>query len=258
MPIAVVTGGAGDIGMAICRALGAAGHACAVVDVDEARCAAAAGTLQAEGLEAFAASADVADPEAVRAMADAVAARDDVAVVVNNAGKASAPDFESADEADWLEAQAINLNGAYFVTRAFLPGLKARGGGAIVNIASGNGLGAYGNPAYSVAKAGLLHFTRLLAVEYGPHGIRAVSVVPGSVRTRAWTHRIEKNPELMDELREWYPLGRIAEPEDVANVVAFVASDTARAITGSEILVDCGGLAGNTVLAELITAGDRS
>jgi NAD(P)-dependent dehydrogenase (short-subunit alcohol dehydrogenase family) len=257
MAIAVVTGGAGDIGMAIGRALGRSGHTIAIVDVDSARCEAAVADLGKDGIDALSVTADISDVDAVDRMARAVLAQGEVAVIVNNAGRASAPDFETGDEADWLDAQAVNLNGAYFVTRSFLPALKARGGGVIVNIASGNGLGAYGNPAYSVAKAGLLHYTRLLAVEYGPAGIRAVSVVPGSVRTRAWAHRCEKNPRLLEELRKWHPLRRIVEPEDVANVVAFCVSDAARAITGSAIMVDCGSLAGNTVLADLITAGDR-
>jgi NAD(P)-dependent dehydrogenase (short-subunit alcohol dehydrogenase family) len=258
MTIAVVTGGAGGIGRALNRTLGRLGPTIAVVDLEPDRCASEVAALAAEGIDAFAAPADIADASAVDAMAKFVLARGSVAIVVNNAGKASAPSFEAAASvADWHEAQSINLNGAYYVARQFLPGMKAARAGVIVNIASTNGFGAYGNPAYSVAKAGLLHLTRQLAVEYGPFGIRAVSVVPASVRTPAWDHRLAKNPALFDEILKYYPLRRIVEPQDVANVVAFAVSDGARAISGSELIVDCGALAGNSQISDLITEADK-
>jgi NAD(P)-dependent dehydrogenase (short-subunit alcohol dehydrogenase family) len=256
MSIAVVTGGAGGIGAATCRALGRAGYTAAIVDIDATRMATLEVQLVAEGIAAFAVTADLTNHAAVAAMADAVLARGDVSVVVNNAGHAFAASFETADADDWRRSMALNLDAAHDVSRAFLPALKARGGGVIVNVASVNGIGSYGNPAYSVAKAGLIHLTRQLAVEYGPFGIRAVSVVPGSVRTPAWAHRLDANPKLIEEILKFYPLRRIAEPEDVAAVIAFVASDAARAITGTEIVVDNGLTAGNTLIADAITAND--
>lgn len=257
MAIAVVTGAAGGIGTAISRVLGRAGYTIAVVDVDPDRCAKAVAAIAAEGLDGFAAPADIADPRSVDRMVEAVLAHGEVDLVINNAGRASAPDFASSGEADWAEALGINVSGAFYVARKFLPGMQARRRGVIVNIASLNGVGAFGNPAYSVAKAGLLHLTRLLAVEYGPFGIRAVSVVPGSVRTPAWDHRLAKNPVLFDEILKYYPLRRIVEPEDVANVVAFAVSDAARAISGSELIVDCGAHAGNSLISDLITEADK-
>lgn len=257
MAIAVVTGAAGGIGTAITRVLGQAGHTIAVVDIEPERCERAVAALKAEGLDAFAAPTDIAGPASVDAMAEVILGRGEVELVINNAGRASAPDFESSGEADWAEAMGINVSGAFYVTRKFLPQMKARRRGVIVNIASLNGHGAFGNPAYSVAKAGLLHLTRLLAVEYGPFGIRAVSVVPASVRTPAWDHRLAKNPVLFDEILKYYPLRRIVEPEDVASVVAFAVSDAARAISGSELIVDCGAYAGNSLISDLITEADK-
>jgi NAD(P)-dependent dehydrogenase (short-subunit alcohol dehydrogenase family) len=256
MSIAVITGGAGGIGTAIARALGKAGHIVAVVDIDGARADATARVLGGEGITAFAFQADITDIASVARMATAVGARGEVGVVVNNAGQAAAASMEVADADDWRKSLSLNLDGAFHVTRAFLPGLKARRKGVVVNIASVNGLGAFGNPAYSVAKAGLIHFTRQLAVEYGPFGIRAVSVVPGSVRTPAWDRRLAENPKVFEEIARFYPLRRVADPEDVAAAVAFVASDAARSITGSEILVDCGLMAGNTLLSDIITRSD--
>jgi NAD(P)-dependent dehydrogenase (short-subunit alcohol dehydrogenase family) len=257
MPVAVVTGGAGDIGRAICLRLGRDGYEIAVADIRADACEPAIAELEGQGIVAFAAAVDITDPASVAAMQERVAQRGEVAVVVNNAGKASAPDFEAAGDDDWFEALSINLNGAYNVTRAFLPGLKTRGAGVVVNISSGNGLVYAGNPAYSVAKAGLIHYTRMLAVEYGVFGIRAVCVVPGSVRTRAWDERIAFNPDVFEQLKQLIPLRRITEPMDVANAVAFAVSDDARAITGSTLTVDGGALAGNRAKSDLITAGDR-
>lgn len=257
MRVAVVTGGAGDIGREICLALGKAGYTIAVVDLAPEKCDAWAGELQAQGIDAFGVATDITDRASVAAMAQAVLARGDVGTVINNAGVAYAPDFDTTDEDSWMAAQNTNLNGAYFVARQFLPGMQAARKGVVVNISSGNGLIYAGAPAYSVAKAGLIHFTKMLAVEYGPYGIRALCVVPGSVKTQAWAHRAVVNPNIFDDIRKWYPLGRIVEAREVASVVAFAVSDAASAMSGSSLIVDCGALAGNTVMSEEMTRGDR-
>lgn len=257
MSIAVVTGGAGDIGREISRALGRNGYTIAVADLSEDKCQAFADELKGEGVAAFAAPVDITDKLSVVAMASAVLDREPVGAVINNAGVAYAPDFETTDEENWSAALAVNLTGAYFVSRQFLPGMQSARHGVIVNISSGNGVTYAGQPAYSVAKAGLIQFTRMLAVEYGPYNIRALSVVPGSVRTQAWAHRAEVNPNIFDDIRRWYPLGRIVEAREVANVVAFAVSDAASAMTGSSLVVDCGILAGNTIMSSEMTRGDR-
>jgi NAD(P)-dependent dehydrogenase (short-subunit alcohol dehydrogenase family) len=257
MSIAVVTGGAGDIGTAICNVLGRAGYAIAVVDLSPEKCEAAAANLVADGIQAFAAPANISDSGSVALMADTVLAHGAVSAVINNAGVASAPALREADEEDWLSAQAINLNGHFFVAQRFLPSMCEARRGVVINVSSGNGLIYAGAPAYSVAKAGLIHYTRMLAVEYGKFGIRALTIVPGSVRTQAWAHRIAANPDLFEELRKWYPLGRVVEPIEVANVVGFAVSDAASAMTGSCLMVDCGIMSGNAVLSDLITAADH-
>lgn len=257
MSIAVVTGGAGDIGREICKALGRSGHTIAIADLSVDKCEAFVAELDADGIASFAAPVDITDRASVATMAAAILARGEVTGVINNAGVAYAPDFETTDEDNWSAAIAVNLTGAYLVSRQFLPGMKAARRGVIVNISSGNGMIYAGQPAYSVAKAGLIQFTRMLAVEYGPYNIRALSVVPGSVRTQAWAHRAEVNPNIFDDIRRWYPLGRIVEAREVASVVAFAVSDAASAMTGSSLIVDCGALAGNTVMADEITRGDR-
>ena len=110
-------------------------------------------------------------------------------------------------------------------------------------------MGVYGHPAYSAAKAGMIHMTRLIAVEYGKFGIRANAVAPGTVRTQAWEARAAANPDIFREAAAHYPLGRIARAEDVAEAVGFLASPLAGAITGICLPVDCGLTAGIPALA---------
>ena len=128
--------------------------------------------------------------------------------------------------------------------------------GAIVNIGSVNGLAALGDPAYSAAKAGMISMTRSLAQEYGRYGIRVNIILPGTVRTPIWNERVKKDPRVLKTLERWYPLGRIVEPSDIANAVAFLASNLAGAITGVALPVDCGLTAGNIVMARELTLED--
>ena len=134
-----------------------------------------------------------------------------------------------------------------------LPGMQKRGKGSIVTIGSINGLTALGDPAYSAAKAALISMTKAIAMENGRFGIRANIVLPGTVRTPIWNERATKDPSILKNLIRWYPLARIAEPSDIANAVLFLASDQASAITGAELVVDCGLSAGNIVMSRELT-----
>jgi NAD(P)-dependent dehydrogenase (short-subunit alcohol dehydrogenase family) len=134
--------------------------------------------------------------------------------------------------------------------------MKARQAGVIINIGSVNALSALGDPAYSAGKAGMVSLTQALAMEYGRYGIRANIVCPGTVRTPIWEARVRRNPEVLTQLRRWYPLGRVVEPVDIANAVGFLASDAAAAITGITLPVDCGLTAGNIVMSRELTLED--
>jgi len=139
-----------------------------------------------------------------------------------------------------------------------LPGMIARRRGVIVNIASVNALAYFANEGYSAAKAGMISLTRSIAVRYGNEGIRCVAIAPGSIRTPAWQDREEKDADVFERLKKWYPLGRIGDPEDVASAALFLASDEASWITGSVLRVDGGLLAGNARMAgELVAAHDE-
>jgi NAD(P)-dependent dehydrogenase (short-subunit alcohol dehydrogenase family) len=191
---------------------------------------------------------DVTDPAAVASFAKAVASLGALQTLVNNAGGVQAASLQSTSVADWQADRALNLDAVYFLFSALASQLKATQG-SVVNIASVNGLGVYGHPAYSAAKAGMIHLTRQIAVEYGQFGIRANSVAPGTVRTQAWEARAAANPDIFKEATAHYPLGRIARTEDVAEAVGFLASPLAAAITGICLPVDCGLTAGVPALA---------
>src|SRR5690606_2919024 len=168
-------------------------------------------------------------------------------VLVNNVGVATDTPFEDVGEEEWRLQVDPTLNGAVRTIQAALPHLlRAKAGGAVVNVGSVNGLAAFGNEAYSAAKAGLISLTQNLALRYGRRGLRVNLVAPGTIRTRVWSQRLDKEPDVLERMAELYPLGRVGEPEDVAAAVAFLASDDAAWITGTVLRVDGGVFAGHT------------
>ena len=251
--VVLITGAAGGIGQALSRLFGERGATIAALDRDEAVTDFAA-TLNDEGIRAAAGVADIgAADDVAAALADLRAALGPVSVLINNAGYSSCATLEKATPASWADDVNLNLNGAFNCAHAVLQDLKDADDAAIVNISSVNGLMAYGDPAYGAGKAGLINFTKSFAMEYGRFGIRANAVCPGTVRTPIWNHRIERQPEILDELARWYPLRRVADPIDVARAVAFLASTDAAAITGAILPVDCGLGAGNIVMTRNLT-----
>ncbi len=247
-----ITGAAGGIGQWLCRFFGEEGATIAALDRNE-KVAELVDTLGGYGIKAMAAVADIASAEAVT---DAFAGFGDVHLLINNAGVSRHPTLSVTDPAGWEADLASNLNGAYACAHAVLPQMVARRSGSIVNVGSVNGLSALGDPAYSAAKAGMISLTRSLAQEYGRYGIRANCVLPGTVRTPIWDERKARDPNVLKQLERWYPLGRIVEPDEVARVIAFLASDAASAVTGVALPVDCGLTAGNIVMARELTLED--
>ena len=254
--VVAITGAAGGIGRELCRLFAGAGAAIGALDKNETVIAVAE-ELAASGARTKAAVADIANEAAVAAaFAEIAGALGPVDILVNNAGISRGPSLERTTGETWRDDVAANLNGAYYCARAVIPDMKARRAGAIVNIGSVNGLSALGDPAYSAGKAGMISLTKALAVELGRYGIRANIVCPGTVRTPIWEHRVVRNPDLLAALTKWYPLGRVADPMDVARAVAFLASDDAAAITGVVLPVDCGLSAGNIVMGRELTLED--
>lgn len=254
--VVAITGAAGGIGREMCRHFGSQGAAIAAFDRSEAVLA-LADRLRADGFTVEAAVVDIADAPAVAAAFGKVSSvLGSVDVLVNNAGATRNPTLEHTTPQGFKEDVDLNLNGAWYCTHAVLPGMKARRGGAIVNIGSVNGLGALGDAAYSAGKAGMISLTKAIALEFGRFNIRANIVCPATVRTPIWDERLARNPEVLTQLARWYPLRRIVEPMEVLHAVAFLASDAASGITGVVLPVDCGLTAGNLVMARELTLED--
>ncbi len=245
--VAIVTGAAGDIGRAIASRLADDHDVVLLVDIDGAAAEKAARTLgSAERFVAV--SCDVTSEHSVAEMAKTAASLGALKTLVNNAGAARAVSLQSTKPEDWRADNALNLEAPFLCFSAVADLLKATQG-SVVNIASVNGMHVFGHPAYSAAKAGLLHFTKLVAVEYGKFGIRSNAIAPGTVRTQAWEARAAANPNVFEEAHRWYPLQRVVDPKDVANAVGFLASAQANGITGVCLPVDCGLTAGQAELA---------
>jgi NAD(P)-dependent dehydrogenase (short-subunit alcohol dehydrogenase family) len=242
----LITGAAGGIGQALCRQFLAAGDRVIGFDRDAAALAKVPGIVSAV--------ADLTDAAATaKAVAEATAKTGPVEVLIANAAIAEVPSLAVATPTDWARETEINLYGTVNSVEAVRAGLLASGKGVIVLIGSVNGLTALGHPIYSASKAALVSYTRSLAVEFGPQGLRANIICPGTVRTPAWQSRMDKNPEVFERLQKWYPLRRVSDPDDIAGVALFLASDAARMITGATIPVDGGLMAGNAVMTAELT-----
>jgi NAD(P)-dependent dehydrogenase (short-subunit alcohol dehydrogenase family) len=250
--VVLVTGACGGIGSALCRRFVELGDTVLALDLDAAALEALAAGLGADRVSPVV--ADLADAAAVqRAVEQAVELRGPVDVLVANAGGAKAPTLAATDVASWQRDVNLNLNGTYYTVEAVRASMIERQQGVLVLIGSVNGMASLGHPAYSAAKAGLISYTKALALELGKYGIRANIVCPGTVKTKAWQARVDKNPQVFENLKKYYPLGDFATPDDIADAVQFLASPMARVITGVALPVDGGLMAGNRLMAEELT-----
>jgi 3-oxoacyl-[acyl-carrier protein] reductase len=234
--VAFVTGSTRGIGLAIARALHAAGAKVAVVGREQARAVATAADL---GERAAGFACDVAQAEQVEAaIAGAEAALGPIDILVNNAGLTRDNILLRLSEADWDAVLDANLKGAFHTTRAVIKGMMKRRAGRIVNISSIVGLtGNKGQANYAASKAGLIGFTKSVAKEYASRGVLVNCVAPGFIET-------DMTAALPDAARatllEDIALGRLGRPEDVAGAVLFLASDLAAYVTGQVLVVDGG------------------
>lgn len=242
----MITGAGNGIGRAIASRLYSEGAAVQLADLEEAAAAEVAGSL---GERAAAVRCDVTDRASVQAaVAECVQRFGALDMLACNVGTAGPEDFLELDDAAWAAHMEPTLHGTVICIQAALPQLiDSRFGGSVVMTGSVNGLAAFGNVAYSAAKAGLGNLAANLSVRYGAWDPRATGrpvrfnvVAPGTTRTRVWAAQ-DQDP---DQFARIYPLGRIGEPEDIAAAVAFLGSDDASWITGIVLPVDGGVLCG--------------
>ncbi|MEP0320757.1 SDR family NAD(P)-dependent oxidoreductase [Bauldia litoralis] len=245
--VAIVTGGARGIGYAIARRFLDEGARVVIADIDDT-----AGPRAAEELSVFGSvrysECDVGERLDVRNMiAATIEAFGDIDVLVNNAGILAAGDFLKIDEEDFDRVLRVNLKGAFLCSQAAARHMVERieaGGrpGSIVNLSSVNAVFAIANQVpYSVSKGGLNQLTRVMALSLAPHGIRVNAIGPGSIATEMLDSVIT-DPEQRGKILSRTPLGRIGDPQEIAAIAAFLASDEASYVTGQTIYADGGRL----------------
>jgi 2-hydroxycyclohexanecarboxyl-CoA dehydrogenase len=237
--VAIVTGAGQGIGRAIAEKLAAEGATVVATDVNEET---AKETAEAIGGGAVGIRTDVTSRESVDAMVEQVRAQfGRIDVLVNNAGWDKAGPFVDSDPADWDRVIAINLYGVLNTSKAVLPVMAGQGSGTVVNLASDAGrVGSSGEAVYSAAKGGVIAFTKATAREMARHQVNANCICPGPTDTALFASMGGDNPKLRESLTRAIPFKRLADPVDLANAVAFFASDEAAYITGQTVSVSGG------------------
>ncbi|MCD8351378.1 MAG: SDR family oxidoreductase [Planctomycetaceae bacterium] len=240
--VAFVTGAARGIGRAIAFGMAAEGAAVMVGDIDVAEAEAVAKEISDTGHRATAVGIDVADPVRVRDAVEALLVREGrIDILVNNAGIAATTAFLDTTEAEWDRIMAINLKSVFYLCQAILPGMKARGYGKIINIASiaakvGGGL--LGTSTYAASKAAMIGLSKGLAREFAGCGVTVNSIAPGSITTDI-THRFMTPQQMADSVKR-IPVGRRGLPEDLVGAAIFLASHESDFITGATLDVNGG------------------
>ena len=241
--VALITGAGRGMGRASAERIAADGARVVVNDLDEARATEVADRLVSEGAEAMGVAADVSDAADVsRLVGTAREAFGGVDILVNNAGVLRRTGILALEEDEWDLVLDVNLKGTYLCTRAVLPAMKEAGWGRVVNISSsaGRSVSTLGGPHYTTAKAAVLGFTRAVAKEMAPFGITLNAVCPGLVNTEMVNEVI--TDAQTRAYADSFPIKRLAEPEEVAELVAFLASDRAAYITGASLDINGGDL----------------
>lgn len=237
----LITGAGSGIGAGIALRFAEAGYAVGVLDIDAGAAQRMARRLP-PGARAIPLVADIADELQVRtAVENAVNELGSLNVLVNNAGIEVSGSVSDLTSAEWDRQNAVNLRGAFLMSKYVIQKMTARGG-AIVNISSVHAFVSWtGSAAYDATKAGLVGLTRAMALDHGPAGIRVNAICPGYIDTplmETWLESVSNREETIRQVLAYHPLGRIGTPRDVAEAALFLASDTASFISGTTLVVD--------------------
>ena len=240
---ALVTAAGGGIAGAIARRFGAEGAAVCCVDVNEETVAKTVADIEAAGGKAIARVCNVADEAAVKACVDETATIFGKLDVVVNAAAASEPlhTVVNMPLEVWQEVLDVNLTGMFLVSKHAIPHMQTAGGGQFINISSTFGHIAWPQrPAYMATKGAVRQLTRSIALDFAPDNIRANSILPGAIETNRLLARTPTMEQVRAKMVPLHPIGRLGQPEDIANAAAFLASDQSSFMTGSDVFVDGG------------------
>ena len=246
--ISVVTGSGSGIGRAVAAALSSEGSRVVLVDLDGQKAEIAAEGIRAQGGDALAFTADVADPASVAKLHDFVREKlGPLDILVNNAAIQVNKLIEDTTPEEWNRQMAVNVGGVFLCSREFLPDLR-RTRGVIVNMSSVNGFFVEPSCAgYCATKGAIIAFTKALAIDHGREGIRVNAICPGYINAGLAEGYFESHPDPERARREagsLHALGRIGQPEEIGKAVVFLASDDSSFMTGSSMIVDGGFSAG--------------
>ena len=249
--VAVVTGGGAGMGQAIAVAFAQEGAAVVIADVNAEAAESAAAEIRASGGQALAVQADVSrSADAQRIAAEAIRVFGGIDILVNNAGIQTYGTVVDTDEETWDRTINVNLKSMFLVSKYCVPEIAKRGGGAIVNMASVQGMASQKRVvAYAATKGGIIAMTRTMALDHAPDHIRVNCVCPGSVDTPMlrWAADLFVPENPAGAIEDWgklHALGRVAQASEIARVVLFLAGPDASFMTGSSVVVDGGMLAG--------------
>jgi len=244
--VVVITGAASGIGAATARRFAIEGATLVLSDVNADAGSGLAEELAKSGASTHFVRTDVSDPAQVDALMQAALDRfGALHIVFNNAGIGAFGKAPDLDLDSWQQVIAVDLSAVFYGCRSAIPRLRAAGGGVIINTASISGLfGDYGLLAYNAAKGGVVNLTRTVAIDHAREGIRVNAVCPGPIETPLLSPLLEL-PAARDQYAQLIPMGRVGRPEEIAAVVAFLASEDASYITGATVVID-GGLTAAT------------
>jgi NAD(P)-dependent dehydrogenase (short-subunit alcohol dehydrogenase family) len=256
--VALVTGSAQGIGAASARRLAAEGAAVVCADINDDKNEATVRDITERGGSAVSVHTDVGDLDQFRtAVSCAVDTFGGIDVLHNNAFWSGGGYIVDMEPEDWDRSLHASLTSVFFGMKVAIPFMIERGGGSVVNMSSVDGL--FGNPcgaAYSAAKAGIILITKTAALEYGRKGIRVNAIAPGGVDTPALDLMTSLQADFKERSAAAHATGKLIQPEEIANVVLFLASDESSAITGTTILADAGWTAGTDITVSLPPYGE--
>ena len=249
--VALVMGGGAGTGRATVDAFAAEDASVVVADINGEAAQQTLARVEASGGEGLAVQADMSQTDDVQRVIETIRRHFGALHMVSNNASLGVPNkpVTALDESEWDRCMGVSLRGVWLCMKYQLPLIEASGGGAVVNIASISGMrGEAHQSAYAAAKGGVINLSKTVAVEYAKRGVRVNTVCPGGINSGGMAFYLEKMPELREKTLGAHPMGRLAEPGEVADAVVYLCSERASFITGHDLVVDGGILVRSNII----------